>query len=1283
MMNAYYLSLVTFLLLATTPLNAQQTLEYEFEWPESPLVIEYNGERQVRYSLEGELEGPWPMVVRSWRAAGSGELQVRVIEAEYEDFSPHPLAKTDLLSDDIQFETSVSRQPEGYLAKVGFVPVLRSTAGYQRLKSIKLEVDRSPAPGQARSNTFANRSVLADGQVYQIAVSQTGIHKLTRGFLTGELGMNLDGVDPRQIRLYGQGGGMIPEVVGDEFPDDLPEQPIWISGESDGNFDGDDAIYFYGEAADKWAYNSNGNAFAFEQHLYDDLNYYYLKIEPGNGRRVAGLSTSGSTTYTTDSYEARYIFEEEEKNIMHELSGASGSGRSWYGDFFRVSREQNYGRLFEVPDFVSDVPAALTVRMGVRADVVSRFNAEVNGEVFTSSSASRVTFGREETSQAVYPRNLSASFDLNQEDVNIKVIYPTPSNSEESEAWLDYIQLIARRRLVFNGSQMDFRDRNSRLHLNTTFQLSNLDDEDQVWRVGDANTIGRVNLQGSNATVATGDAVHEFVVFRPGNQLLQAEAVGEVVNQDLHGIQQADMVIITHKTFRQNAERLAEHRRSFNGFDVVLVDVEEVYNEFSGGKDDAGAIRNFAHMIWERDPDFRYLLLLGDGSFDHRDIYGFGNNFIPVYGREFKYTEVEDFPADDFFGIFSASNSRLPLEPDLNIAVGRLPVKSAAEAKNVIDKLIAYDTAPEALGDWRTRMVFVGDDEDNSQHTDDVDEVARSVATRRPDLNFDKFYFDLFPQISQSAGDRFPAVTEGIDRAIFRGSLAITYLGHGGPRGWGQERVLSIPQIRNWRNPNQYPVFITATCTFASFDDANFVSAGEETLLTTRGGAAALLTTTRPVYANENKRLTDETVQAMLDRPDGEWRTLGDVIRIAKNRITTSGTSDLSFATRNARKFTLLGDPATVIALPTHGVRTLMVDGQPIDPARTDTARALQQVMISGEIVDVNGNPLTDFNGTIFPTVYDKPQSVNTLQQDPGSPARTFEVQRSIIFRGRATVRDGQFSFSFVVPRDINYSFGQVKISYYAADPAQRIDASGAYNELVIGGTDPNAVSDDQGPVVDVFMNDESFISGGEVGTEATLLVKLSDDLGINVTGNSIGHDLEAVIDEDTRNPIILNDYYEAAADDFRRGEVRFPLFDLEPGPHTISVRAWDVANNSATGSTDFVVSADGRAALTRVLNYPNPFSDRTCIQFDHTLTGQDVQVLVQIYTVSGRLVKTLEADLPFSDGTVRLEDCIEWDGRDDYGDQLARGVYLYQVRLKGEGDNSAQSDLQRMVILK
>ena len=462
------------------------------------------------------------------------------------------------------------------------------------------------------------------------------------------------------------------------------------------------------------------------------------------------------------------------------------------------------------------------------------------------------------------------------------------------------------------------------------------------------------------------------------------------------------------------------------------------------------------------------------------------------------------------------------------------------------------------------------------------------------------------------------------------------------------------------------------------------MSAGEEALLTPRGGVVALMTTTRPVFATRNFELTNNTVQAMLDRPNNEWRSLGDIIRIAKNETTpTDAGPRLASDTENARKFTLLGDPATVIAFPRHSVRTTMIDSMSVDSARTDTVRALQQMRISGEIVDVNGNLLSNFNGEVFPTIYDKEQTIPTLQQDSDSPLLAIDVQRNIVFRGRATVTGGRFSFEFVVPSDIDYAFGPGKISYYASDKTSFTDAAGFYDRLIIGGTGEDVVANDIGPEIEVFLDDTDFVSGGQVDEDPVLLLHLSDDLGINVTGNSIGHDLEAVLDEDTRNAIVLNDYYEADADNFRSGKVRYPLFDLEPGLHTVTVRAWDVANNSSTATQEFVVANDAGDGLTRVFNYPNPFTTSTCFQFDHTLVGQEVEAIVQIYTVSGRLVKTLEQGFEFSDGTVRQDNCIAWDGLDDYGDQLARGVYLYQVRLRGDGTNVVNGELEKLVILR
>lgn len=1290
-------ALLLFFCCLSQMLSAQQQWKDQLVW-EEPLAVETEGIRLVEFAFQrigeeganaGAMEvSPLPTYLRTFAAEPGRDYTVEVISSVFEPVRlPRGAAE---LPTDFRFAVSVSRQPEGWLGKVTAPAIIQTPTGAERLTELEIRLVPKGAAARPRM-TFATNSVLREGNWFRITVDQAGMHKISRDFLTDKLGANLEGVDPRNIALYGQPfAGKLPETVNETPPDDLTEMAITIDGENDGSFDGGDFILFYANGPDNLRYDEEQDRFFYEKNIYATSNTYFLRIGGAAGRRVTELPSAGGGQ-ATDSYDAFYHFEEDQFNILHELGGNShGSGQSWWGEFFKISREKNYPALFRVPDLVAGETATVRARMALRTDASSRFFLEVNGERLQSSIASSTSIGQQEQRNAASPATVSNNIILNDPVVNVLVDYPIPANSGTSEAWLDWIQLRARRLLSFSGlEQFNFRDTRSRDQGTVSFRMSEFPADGRVWRIDGAD-VRQPAVNGGSFSAAAAGRAFEYVAFRSGASLLEPLSGKRVETQNLHAINSAEMIIITHPEFLTQAETLAEHRRTHNGLTVELVTTEQIYNEFSSGREDAAAIRNFARMVYERDAGLRFLLLFGDGSFDHRNILELGTTFIPVYEHDGELTEVGSFPADDFFGIFGEASNNQPLEPDLNVAVGRLPVKTADEATQVVAKLVRYDTDPSTLGDWRTRMTFVGDDEDGGRHTIDVNRVANAVEARKPDLNFDKLYFDLFPQQSLSAGDRFPDITEGLDRAIFRGALAVTYLGHGGPRGWAQERVLDIPQIRNWTKPAndidpiQPPVFITATCTFSNYDDAAFVSAGEEALLTPNGGAAALLTTTRPVFATRNFTLTNNTVQAMLDRPDGEWRTLGDIIRIAKNDISRPSTATtLNDQTENARKFTLLGDPAMTIALPRHSVRTTMIDDLPVSEERQDTVRALQKMKISGEVTDLDGNLLENFNGQIFPTIYDKPQEKTTLAQDPGSPELSVSVQRNIIFRGRATVTAGKFTFEFVVPRDINYAFGAGKISYYAEDPSQFTDAAGFYNQLIIGGTSDEIISDDEGPLVEVFMDNEDFISGGETSEDPILLVNLTDDLGINVTGNSIGHDLEAVLDEDTRNTIVLNDYYEANADDFRSGKVRFPLFDLEPGLHTVSVRAWDVANNSAQGKTEFVVAADGADAIRRILNYPNPFTDRTCFQFDHTLVGQEVEAIVQIYTVTGRLVKTLTRPYAFSDGTVRRDDCIEWDGLDDYGDQLARGVYLYQVRLRGDGTTVVNSDLQKLVILK
>ncbi|NJB84256.1 hypothetical protein GGR26_000001 [Lewinella marina] len=1292
-----------FCLIFSLSLAAQSGIRQELRW-NPPTTIEWEGSRRVILSFTlhtpgtsgpgVEKSGELPSFVHTFPVGSGAAQSVEIIGLESEPFTaPAGFAAEPLT--EFTFAYSAVRQPEGWRGKVSGPAIIRTPAGLQRLLSVELRLTPAAAtgPGAGRT-TFASQSVLREGEIYRFAVTTTGMHKLTRSFLADQLKVaNLGGIDPRDIKIYGQPGGMLPETVNAMPPDDLYEQAVYIAGEGDGTFDGGDYILLYAEGPNARSYDPVTDRFSFTPNIYTQRSYYYLQIGgAGRGRRVTPLAAGAGGGAVTDTYDALFHYEEDRYNVLHELGGNNhGSGQTWFGEFFKVSREKKFTKLVTFPDLVTEEPLGVRARMGLRSAASSRFVLEVNGSQISSGTAAAVVFGAEEQRSAVIPTELNGTAPATGPQVDVSVIYPIPAGTDRSEGWLDWIQLRGRRRLTFaNQEQFAFRDTRTREQATVTYRFGGtLPADARVWRIDGAD-VREASLAGSAFNAPAGGKLYEYVAFRPGSSLLTPVALGQVPNQNLHAIRTADMVIVTHPDFLAQAEKLADHRRSHNGYTVQLVTTQQIYHEFSGGRDDPAAIRNFVRMVYERDPNLRYLLLFGDGSFDHRNIYQMGTNFIPVFQHEGAFTQVKSFPADDFYGIMTPAVGGQPLAPDLSIAVGRLPIKSADEAGPVIEKLIRYDTDPSAFGDWRTRMVFVGDDEDGGKHTIDVNRVAKAVAARKPDLNFDKLYFDLFPQQSLSSGDRFPDITEGLDRAVFRGALAVTYLGHGGPRGWAQERVLTIPQIRNWTRPAgspdpiQPPVFITATCTFSNYDDASFVSAGEEALLTPRGGVVALMTTTRPVFATRNYELTNNTVQAMLDRPDGEWRSLGDIIRIAKNETTPIDRgSFLAGDTENARKYTLLGDPATVIAFPRHAVRTTFIDTLAVDSVRTDTVRALQKMRISGEITDGSGNLLIDFNGEVYPTIYDKEQTVPTLQQDPGSPLLEIEVQRNIVFRGRATVTGGKFSFEFVVPSDIAYDFGPAKISYYAADRSRRTDAAGYYDRLIIGGTSDESNANDEGPTVDVYLDDTDFVTGGQVSTDPVLLLHLSDDLGINVTGNSIGHDLEAVLDEDTRNAIVLNDYYEADIDDFRSGKVRYPLFDLEPGPHTLTVRAWDVANNSTVATTDFVVATDLGDALTHVLNYPNPFTTSTCFQFDHTLVGQEVTAIVQIFTVSGRLVKTLEASFPFSDGTVRQDDCIRWDGLDDYGDRLGRGVYLYQVRLLGDGTTTVNGELEKLVILR
>ncbi|HEX5113520.1 MAG TPA: type IX secretion system sortase PorU, partial [Saprospiraceae bacterium] len=721
-------------------------------------------------------------------------------------------------------------------------------------------------------------------------------------------------------------------------------------------------------------------------------------------------------------------------------------------------------------------------------------------------------------------------------------------------------------------------------------------------------------------------------------------------------LQRADFVILYHPDLKDAALMLAEHRRDHDNLIVETIPSYAVFNEFGGGSPDPSAIRDFARMMHNRDASFKYMLLIGDATYDflnHSPEVPY-QNFMPAFETEESLDPIRSFPSDDYYALLDKEEGA-NLVGALDIAVGRLPVSTSAEAMDIVNKIIYYDTNPVTLNDWRNRMVMTADDEDGNVHLGQADGLAVETALEHPVLNEVKIYLDAYPQQATPGGDRYPGVNEDIDLNINKGMLTMTYLGHGGPNGWSQERVLGINQVQSYDNLDNMPLFITATCSFAAYDEPGFTSAGEHLLTNPNGGAIGLMTTVRAVFSGSNERLTDEVLEIIYNQDENGFPDcIGEVLRKSKNA------NSIDTVDTNARKFTLLGDPSMKLALPRFKVAVSELQGKPIDPNFPDTLKALETAVVSGIITDRHDQLLSGFNGTLYLTVFDKPQIRKTLANDGGSSVRTFTTQTRQLFKGTATIESGKWTIEFVLPKDIDFSFGNGKMSFYAEDG--QIDAAGNYNGFIVGGVADGGLTDDTPPVIDLFMNDNHFVSGGITDSDPDIYAELSDDHGINVSGTSVGHDIEAILDGDDVHSFILNDFYQAELNDHSRGTVRFPLKGLAPGLHTITMTAWDLANNPAQAYIEFYVSGANGPEITNVRNQPNPFSDETNITFEHNRAGSLMDIQVDIFSPDGRQVNSIRKT-GYEAGGYRVED-LTWSGDDQYGAPVPSGLYVYRLKV-------------------
>ncbi len=1211
-----------------------------------------------------------------WEDSGfSDRNSVVVSNVQYGSVSSAELKKInpDLVPNKLKYSIASTKSRDKLYTIFNITPIVKINGTYQKVLSFDVKYQYGT---QSRNAPPAiTNSVLATGSWYKFKVEQTGVYKIDKSFLNS-LGMNTDGINPRNLKVYGHGGKSLPLLNSQNKFFDLPENAIQVIGEEDGNFDSGDYILFYGTSTEGYVDENDSNI-----NPYSNESYYYVTVDGGAGKRVRPMvEPTGAVEFPITQFDD-YKFHEVDEESPTKL------GRVWYGNRFDIESEQSYS--FDFPNIVSGKPMKIVIKAGAASESNTSMAVSLN-----STSLNPLMFSSLGDGGFLSLANLNTEVSASTDEVTVDLAYNNAGNPS-SIAYLDYISIWAVRQLSGVDGQLAFRYNDAATLAGVgEYQISNASQFSQVWDVTDFQFISSKQNEGNASNFSfkqTMGEVREYVAINPNNYFTPIKIAKSVVqNQNLKGtifndesgnFKDVDYIIITAPFLIQPALRLATHHKSLQGLNVKVVTTDKIYEEFSSGKQDISAIRNFIRYVYYNasveSKRIKYVGILGDTSIDYKNRLPNNNNIVPTFQTVIGNDIARSFMSDDFFGNMDEIEGTIGRGSNdidkLDIAMGRMIVDNVSLANAMVDKIIRY-TSETSYGNWRTNFVLISDDIDKTgEETLEVnlDALGDEISAQKPFINVKKIHADSYQQQASAGGNRYPEVNEAIKQAIEVGAIIIDYFGHGGEDGLSAEYIYTKETAKELKNKNKLPCIITVTCEFTKFDNPLRITAGELTYQNEDGGAISLVTTTRAIFITTgesfNILLADELFGYGVDVP----YTPAEGLRRAKEGNTLSGNP-------LRRVVFYIGDPAMHLAFPKKSIRLTKLNGVAIAQAR-DTLKALSRVTLEGEVVNEAGMIMRDYNGVLEAKVFDKNVMRQTLDNDNHGFIMNFITLGEGIFNGQATVSNGQFEFEFVVPRDIQIPVGKGRVSLYSKRKNVLEDQAGVNLDLNVGGLNENAPVDNEGPLIRLYMNDESFVSGGITDDSPILLAKLEDPNGIN-TASGIGHDIVAVLDGDESNPFLLNEFYQAEVDDFTKGTANYKFRDLEDGLHTLTLKAWDVYNNSSTAEIQFIVAGSNKLEITRVLNYPNPFVNYTEFWFNHNRPDETLDVQVQVFTVTGKVVWTKNASLPPSG--IYLSREITWDGRDDFGDRIGKGVYIYKITVKSALTNQRVEKFEKLVIL-
>lgn len=1136
---------------------------------------------------------------------------------------------------------------------------------YYKVDYLEIELKKYSLKSLAsnlRTGETTMNSVLATGDWHKIPVTKTGVHKIDYNYLKSA-GINVAVINPKKIKIHGNGGGMLPQLVSDERPNDLTENAIFISGESDGKFDKEDYILFYGLDPDFHQLTENGEL-EYEKNFYSDTSYYFMTFSGEEGLRITEKGNLGSEHAKINSFDDYILYEKDEHNIIN-------SGREWFGEKFDFTL--TYDFTFDFPDLIPDTELVVTSSIMGQTYEEASLDLLVNGQNLGRQKINAIVEGvyLAKGSNQIEVFKINTSSIPSSEKFTVRLSF-NPIGSGKSKANLNYLTILGKRKLKLFESQTRFRSSESTQYAISTFEIEGGGSVFQVWDVTEPLKPynQKFSINGNNLSFgAFSSELREFILFKDQDYLIPEKAV-KINNQNLHGSPNVDFLIVSYPEFKSEAERLAELRRNHDGLKVQIVTTDEIYNEFSSGKQDVTAIRDYIKFMYDLGEDgnkLQNVLLFGKGSFDYKDRIDNNTNFVPIYMSRNSLHPINSYSSDDYYGFLDEDEGEWEESYSgdhlMDVGIGRLPVKSIEEARVMVDKLINYAVNNSAFGRWRNELYFIADDGDGNLHQRDADRLAYLVDTSYTQFNVNKIYVDAYEQIETSIGESAPGVNEEIERSIDKGALIFNFTGHGSATRWTSETILNISSVSEFENKDRLPLFVTATCEFGRHDNPKAISGAEYLLLNPKGGAIGLLTTARPVFSSTNFILNKAFYNNVFRKKEGLYLSLGEIFMKTKNQSLNGSVN---------RNFSLMADPSMTLSYAKDDIK-LIADENSYQPG--DTLKALGIVRLRGQVLKPDGQVNNSFNGNLIATVFDKPTEIETFGHE--DPVMRFLVRDNIIFKGEVSVTAGEFEIEFIVPKNITYDFDKGKVSMYALDESQRLDAAGSNIEFVVGGESDDYEADNTPPIIELFINDTSFVNRGITRPDIILVGKLSDESGISISNSDSGQELIAVLDDEEE--ITVNEYYISAIDTYKKGWVTYPFKDLSIGTHKIRLKAWDIHNNSNEAEIEFLVVEDENLAIEKLMNFPNPFRDYTRFSFEHNRAGDDLEIMIDIYSMQGKLVKQFVITKENSES--RISDLF-WDGKAKNGSNLLSGIYIFRLSIRSLIDGSKKQANQKLVII-